>query len=89
MIVYPLQAPSEMGRRRIPFHPRPSLPLRQSARVRGYCRFTALALLAAYLLFCHGCYGDEDHELFACLAASRRPELSAAVSPAISGTFPP
>jgi hypothetical protein len=25
----------------------------------------ALALLAGYLLFCHGCHGDEDNELFA------------------------
>jgi hypothetical protein len=24
----------------------------------------ALALLAGYLLFCHGCHGDEDNELF-------------------------
>jgi len=24
----------------------------------------ALALLAGYLLFCHGCHGDEDTELF-------------------------
>jgi len=23
-----------------------------------------LALLAGYLLFCHGCHGDEDNELF-------------------------
>ena len=25
----------------------------------------ALALLAGYLLSCHGCHGDEDNELFA------------------------
>jgi hypothetical protein len=23
-----------------------------------------MALLAGYLLFCHGCHGDEDNELF-------------------------
>jgi hypothetical protein len=23
-----------------------------------------VALLAGYLLFCHGCHGDEDNELF-------------------------
>jgi hypothetical protein len=27
-------------------------------------RWLALALLAGYLLFCHGCHGDEDNELF-------------------------
>jgi hypothetical protein len=26
---------------------------------------TAFVLLAGYLLFCHGCHGDEDNELFA------------------------
>jgi hypothetical protein len=24
-----------------------------------------VALLGGYLLFCHGCHGDEDNELFA------------------------
>lgn len=28
-------------------------------------RWVALALLGGYLLFCHGCHGDEDNELFA------------------------
>ena len=27
--------------------------------------WVALALLGGYLLFCHGCHGDEDNELFA------------------------
>jgi len=27
-------------------------------------------LLAGYLLFCHGCHGDEDNELFAGLSGS-------------------
>jgi hypothetical protein len=27
--------------------------------------WSALALLAGYLLFCHGCHGDEDNELLA------------------------
>ena len=26
--------------------------------------WVVLALLAGYLLFCHGCHGDEDNELF-------------------------
>ncbi len=25
----------------------------------------AMVVLAGYLLFCHGCHGDEDNELFA------------------------
>jgi hypothetical protein len=28
----------------------------------------AFVLLAAHLLFAHGCHGDEDHELFSTLA---------------------
>jgi hypothetical protein len=27
-------------------------------------------VLAGYLLFCHGCHGDEDNELFGTLTAS-------------------
>jgi hypothetical protein len=30
-----------------------------------WVRWAGLALLAAYLLFCHGCHGDEDNELLA------------------------
>ncbi|HKB37841.1 MAG TPA: hypothetical protein VKD72_15445, partial [Gemmataceae bacterium] len=30
-------------------------------------RWAAFVLVAGYLLFCHGCHGDEDHELFAVL----------------------
>ncbi len=32
--------------------------------VRRRRPWLALALLAGYLLFCHGCHGDEDNELF-------------------------
>jgi hypothetical protein len=35
---------------------------------RGWGRWLLLAAglgLAGYLLFCHGCHGDEDNELFA------------------------
>jgi hypothetical protein len=28
-------------------------------------RWAVLLLVAGYLLFCHGCHGDEDDELFA------------------------
>src|SRR5947209_608816 len=31
---------------------------------RGGWLFGAVILLAGYLLFCHGCHGDEDNELF-------------------------
>jgi hypothetical protein len=29
-----------------------------------------MLVLAGYLLFCHGCHGDEDHELLAPWAAA-------------------
>jgi hypothetical protein len=31
-------------------------------------RFLAALVIAGYLLFCHGCHGDEDTEPFAALA---------------------
>jgi len=31
------------------------------------CRLGIALLLAGYVLFSHGCHGDEDHELFAWL----------------------
>ncbi len=34
------------------------------ARCQGRSRWPVLLLLAGYLLFCHGCHGDEDNELF-------------------------
>jgi hypothetical protein len=33
------------------------------------CRWMAFILLAGYLLFAHGCHGDEDHELLARVVA--------------------
>lgn len=38
---------------------------RAAARRLHVVRWLAAALVAAYLLFAHGCHGDEDHELFA------------------------
>jgi hypothetical protein len=32
---------------------------------RGWWRYAAALLLGGYLLFAHGCHGDEDTELFA------------------------
>jgi hypothetical protein len=31
---------------------------------RRWWVLAALALVGGYLLFCHGCHGDEDNELF-------------------------
>ena len=41
---------------------------RRAARRHGRGRWLLLAVgagLVGYLLFCHGCHGDEDNELFA------------------------
>jgi hypothetical protein len=35
----------------------------------AWARFVAMALLAGYLLFAHGCHGDEDNELLDTLPA--------------------
>src|SRR5581483_1870884 len=44
-------------------------PTRQGDRSSSPWRFSlrvgASMAIAAYLLFCHGCHGDEDNELFA------------------------
>jgi hypothetical protein len=37
-------------------------------------------LLAGYLLFCHGCHGDEDHELLVRLSAESQSQTVAARS---------
>src|SRR5438034_8075882 len=34
------------------------------AALRAWRPWAVLLLLAGYLLFCHGCHGDEDNELF-------------------------
>jgi hypothetical protein len=36
----------------------------KSPSLRRRWLWVALVLLAGYLLFCHGCHGDEDNELF-------------------------
>ena len=44
---------------------RPSVPRDVVPASLGRRRlWVALALLAGYLLFCHGCHGDVDDELF-------------------------
>jgi hypothetical protein len=52
---------------------RPALPAAppEPARPRGWWRYAAALLLGGYLLFAHGCHGDEDKELFA--ASGERP----------------
>jgi hypothetical protein len=37
----------------------------EPARRLGWWRYVAALLLGGYLLFAHGCHGDEDNELFA------------------------
>ena len=45
---------------------RPEVPAPpEPARPRGWWRYVAALLLGGYLLFAHGCHGDEDNELFA------------------------
>jgi hypothetical protein len=62
-------------RERLPEEPTP---------VRGGRRlWVALVLLAGYLLFCHGCHGDEDNELF---AGMRNPVSMAWVAPRLRPT---
>jgi hypothetical protein len=51
------------ARRRAWFVPVPSRPADEATGTPRRRRLW-LALLAGYLLFCHGCHGDEDNELF-------------------------
>jgi hypothetical protein len=49
-------------------------PAARKKTERRWIGWLALALVGGYLLFCHGCHGDEDNELFtasACAQASR------------------
>jgi hypothetical protein len=47
---------------------RPILAERQQT-FPAWVRIAAMALLAGYLLFAHGCHGDEDTELLDALPA--------------------
>ena len=49
---------------------RKRVALSDSGKRRRWVFFAGFVLLAGYLLFCHGCHGDEDNELFAGLSAS-------------------
>jgi hypothetical protein len=48
------------------------IPVRrpEAGQRRRRWAWVVLALAAGYLLFCHGCHGDEDNELF---MGSRKP----------------
>ena len=48
-----------------PFDP----PLARTQRTLRPIHWAAFVLLAAHLLFAHGCHGDEDHELLGRLRA--------------------
>ncbi len=65
----------------IPLPPRPAEEATAAPRRRRL--WVALALLAGYLLFCHGCHGDEDNELFAGGRAAMT--IAPAGSPATEG----
>jgi hypothetical protein len=46
-------------------------PAQQTRRRSSFARWAGpllLVILAGYLLFAHGCHGDEDNELFTSLA---------------------
>jgi len=73
MIVYPRNRFAAVRRTRLrkagakPQAPQPQTAEPLEARKKN--KYLALILLAGYLLFCHGCHGDEDNELFARLLA--------------------
>lgn len=46
-------------------------PPEGSARGGAILRYAVVAAIALYLVFCHGCHGDEDHELFCSPLAPR------------------
>jgi hypothetical protein len=52
------------------FRPRP--PDAPEPARRGWWRYGVALALAGYLLFAHGCHGDEDNELFACFRSNLR-----------------
>jgi hypothetical protein len=53
------------------FRPLPPPDAPEPAR-RGWWRYGVALALAGYLLFAHGCHGDEDNELFARLSGTLR-----------------
>jgi hypothetical protein len=57
------------------FRPEPPPAPPEPARPRGWWRYAAALLLCGYLLFAHGCHGDEDNELF---AVGKSAEINAA-----------
>ena len=62
----------------------PRRPDKPEGRRRSWLAWTALALLAGCLLFCHGCHGDEDNELF----VGRRPPVTMALMEAGRALLP-
>jgi hypothetical protein len=47
---------------------------RAMQQVMTAVRWAAALVVAAHLLFAHGCHGDEDNELFGVVAKSMQPE---------------
>jgi hypothetical protein len=44
-----------------------SEPAPRRRSVGLWIRYALVVAIAVYLVFCHGCHGDEDNELFALL----------------------
>jgi hypothetical protein len=49
-------------------------------RTCPWLRLAAVLLVCGWLLFAHGCHGDEDNELFARLLSAARPSAAASGS---------
>jgi hypothetical protein len=62
----------------IPFYSPPQAPRK---RLWRWITAAALLLLGGYLLFAHGCHGDEDNELFAGALVSAGTEPPASSCP--------
>jgi hypothetical protein len=73
------------------FRPESPAPPPEPARPCGWWRYVAALLLGGYLLFAHGCHGDEDNELFARWGSlsGGRGSRRAALSSRLGGSLAP
>jgi predicted lipid-binding transport protein (Tim44 family) len=66
-----VSAPSAKKNRRSVRAPVSASPAQQARQGSSFARWAGpllLVILAGYLLFAHGCHGDEDNELFTSFA---------------------
>src|ERR1700736_6652961 len=63
-------------------------PSERRPSLQGWKGLAALWLLAGYALFCHGCHGDEDNELYSGRAAWREPAVGMDISRRAAGREP-